>query len=78
MTKHIIPGETVPLEEFPQAFKERAQRVAEYALSVGSEVPQEVAQVLEAAPLDLRTAQLQHKLTYAALDAWAAGQQTAL
>lgn len=78
MARTIRPGETIPLERFPEEIKQRARAIGQEALQLGLPMPRDIFDALESDPADLRTAQLCRKLTYRELDEWAEKQQRSL
>jgi hypothetical protein len=65
MTRHIEPGETIPLEVFPGVLRDRAQYIGREALLSGLVIPPAVFQMLDASDEDLRIVQLRNMFTYA-------------
>ncbi len=64
----FVPGETIPLEIFPEVFKERARRLSEKVLKLEGVRPAKMDEILNASDEDLRNIQLQRQMTYAKMD----------
>ncbi|MEO5498937.1 MAG: hypothetical protein ABIR46_00390 [Candidatus Saccharimonadales bacterium] len=64
----VIPGETIPLEQFPAHLKQRARLLSAMVLKIESKSTYDIEQILSASDENLRKVQLGDKLTYEELD----------
>lgn len=78
MTRHYIPGETIPPRDFEPLLRRYGAMIAQRALELCGTVPAHIEQINSATAADFQVIWMRNRHTHAELRAWAQRERQAL